>query len=62
MTEFGIFLLLSFGIRPIFGRAPSFSGMALSNTLEERIPGSVGYPLPGVECRILNEGELISIL
>ncbi|HEY8338927.1 MAG TPA: acyl-CoA synthetase [Egibacteraceae bacterium] len=30
-------------------------GMALSNTLEERVPGSVGSPLPGVEVRVVDE-------
>ncbi|MEX1005666.1 MAG: acyl-CoA synthetase [Acidimicrobiia bacterium] len=31
-------------------------GMALSNPLDgERVPGSVGYPLPGVEMRIVDE-------
>jgi malonyl-CoA/methylmalonyl-CoA synthetase len=30
-------------------------GMALSNTLERRVPGHVGEPLPGVEARIVDE-------
>jgi malonyl-CoA/methylmalonyl-CoA synthetase len=30
-------------------------GMALSNTLERRVPGKVGVPLPGVEVRIVDE-------
>ena len=30
-------------------------GMGLSNTLAERVPGSVGYPLPGVEVRVVDD-------
>ena len=30
-------------------------GMALSNTLEQRHPGHVGWPLPGVETRIVDD-------
>lgn len=30
-------------------------GMALSNTLDSRVPGSVGYPLPGVEVRLVDD-------
>lgn len=30
-------------------------GMALSNTLASRVPGKVGFPLPGVEVRIVDE-------
>lgn len=30
-------------------------GMALSNTLEERVPGTVGYPLPGVRARLVDD-------
>ena len=30
-------------------------GMGLSNTLDSRVAGSVGYPLPGVEARIVDE-------
>jgi malonyl-CoA/methylmalonyl-CoA synthetase len=30
-------------------------GMALSNTLEVRVPGHVGQPLPGVETRVVDE-------
>ncbi len=33
-------------------------GMALSNPLHsERIPGTVGFPLPGIQARIV-DGEL----
>lgn len=34
-------------------------GMALSNTLERRVPGHVGWPMPGVEIRLDDEGELL---
>ncbi len=30
-------------------------GMALSNTLARRVPGHVGWPLPGVETRLVDE-------
>ena len=30
-------------------------GMALGNTLDQRVPGHVGWPFPGVEVRIVNE-------
>jgi malonyl-CoA/methylmalonyl-CoA synthetase len=30
-------------------------GMALSNTLDRRVPGHVGVPLPGMEVRILDD-------
>lgn len=30
-------------------------GMALSNTLDERVPGTVGYPLPGVRARLVDD-------
>jgi malonyl-CoA/methylmalonyl-CoA synthetase len=30
-------------------------GMALSNTLASRVPGKVGFPLPGVEVRIVDD-------
>jgi malonyl-CoA/methylmalonyl-CoA synthetase len=30
-------------------------GMALSNTLERRVPGHVGEPLPGVEVRVVDD-------
>ena len=30
-------------------------GMGLSNTLDSRVAGSVGYPLPGVQARIVDE-------
>jgi malonyl-CoA/methylmalonyl-CoA synthetase len=30
-------------------------GMALSNTLEERVPGHVGWPLPGMQVRIVDD-------
>jgi malonyl-CoA/methylmalonyl-CoA synthetase len=30
-------------------------GMALSNTLERRVPGHVGEPMPGMEIRLLDE-------
>lgn len=30
-------------------------GMALSNTLEERVPGTVGFPLPGVSARLVDD-------
>jgi malonyl-CoA/methylmalonyl-CoA synthetase len=30
-------------------------GMALSNTLDVRVPGHVGWPLPGVETRVVDE-------
>lgn len=33
-------------------------GMALSNTLDRRVPGHVGWPFPGVEAMIDEEGEL----
>lgn len=33
-------------------------GMALSNTIERRIPGHVGWPFPGVEAMIDQEGQL----
>src|SRR5690606_31738335 len=32
-------------------------GMALSNTLDTRVPGHVGEPLPGVEVRIVDDDE-----
>jgi malonyl-CoA/methylmalonyl-CoA synthetase len=31
-------------------------GMALSNTLDRRVPGHVGWPLPGVEVRLVGDG------
>lgn len=31
------------------------TGMALSNTLDERVPGHVGKPLPGVDVRLVGE-------
>ena len=31
-------------------------GMALGNTLDRRVPGHVGWPFPGVEVRIVDEG------
>lgn len=34
-------------------------GMALSNTLDERIPGSVGYPLPGVRARLVDDAGTV---
>jgi malonyl-CoA/methylmalonyl-CoA synthetase len=33
-------------------------GMALSNTIERRVPGHVGWPFPGVEAMIDEEGQL----
>jgi malonyl-CoA/methylmalonyl-CoA synthetase len=30
-------------------------GMALSNTLEQRVPGHVGWPLPGMQVRIVDD-------
>lgn len=30
-------------------------GMGLSNTLDSRVAGSVGYPLPGVEARVVDD-------
>ncbi len=30
-------------------------GMVLSNTLEQRVPGHVGWPLPGVEVRLVGD-------
>jgi malonyl-CoA/methylmalonyl-CoA synthetase len=33
-------------------------GMALSNTLERRVPGHVGWPLPGIEARIVDEAGI----
>ena len=33
-------------------------GMALSNTIERRIPGHVGWPFPGVEAMIDADGQL----
>jgi malonyl-CoA/methylmalonyl-CoA synthetase len=30
-------------------------GMALSNTLDRRVPGHVGWPLPGIEARIVDD-------
>lgn len=36
-------------------------GMALSNRLDERVDNAVGWPLPGVEARLVNEdGSLIT--
>jgi malonyl-CoA/methylmalonyl-CoA synthetase len=32
-------------------------GMALSNTLASRVPGKVGFPLPGVEVRIVDDAH-----
>jgi malonyl-CoA/methylmalonyl-CoA synthetase len=34
-------------------------GMALSNTIEQRTPGHVGWPFPGVEAKIDEEGQLL---
>ena len=34
-------------------------GMALSNTIERRIPGHVGWPFPGVEAMIDADGQLV---
>jgi malonyl-CoA/methylmalonyl-CoA synthetase len=34
-------------------------GMVLSNTLEQRVPGHVGSPMPGVSLRQLDDGELL---
>ena len=31
-------------------------GMALSNALEQRVPGHVGWPLPGVDVRLIGDG------
>jgi malonyl-CoA/methylmalonyl-CoA synthetase len=33
-------------------------GMALTNTLERRVPGHVGVPFPGVEARVVDEAGL----
>jgi malonyl-CoA/methylmalonyl-CoA synthetase len=34
-------------------------GMVLSNTLDRRVPGHVGEPMPGVEVELLDDGELL---
>lgn len=34
-------------------------GMVLSNTLDERVPGHVGWPFPGVEVRLEDSGGLL---
>jgi malonyl-CoA/methylmalonyl-CoA synthetase len=34
-------------------------GMALSNTINQRIPGHVGWPFPGVEAKIDEDGQLL---
>ncbi len=34
-------------------------GMALSNTIDQRIPGHVGWPFPGVEAKIDEDGQLL---
>ena len=34
-------------------------GMVLSNTLDRRVPGHVGGPMPGVEVRVVDDGELL---
>jgi malonyl-CoA/methylmalonyl-CoA synthetase len=34
-------------------------GMVLSNSLDHRVPGHVGEPMPGVELRQLDDGELL---
>ena len=34
-------------------------GMALSNTIDQRTPGHVGWPFPGVEAKIDEEGQLL---
>lgn len=34
-------------------------GMALSNTMESRIPGTVGVPLPGVQVKLSENQEII---
>ena len=34
-------------------------GMILSNTLDRRVPGHVGEPMPGVEVKLLDDGELL---
>ena len=34
-------------------------GMALSNTIEQRTPGHVGWPFPGVEAMIEEDGQLL---
>lgn len=36
----------------------SETGLIVSNKLEEKIPGSVGYSLPGVQFRIETDGEI----
>ncbi|MGB4759015.1 MAG: class I adenylate-forming enzyme family protein [Candidatus Saccharimonadales bacterium] len=36
----------------------SETGLIASNPLDERLPGSVGYVLPGVELRIQEDGEI----
>ena len=34
-------------------------GMVLSNTIDRRVPGHVGEPMPGVEVKLLDDGELL---
>jgi len=50
-----------FGVKILERYGSSEAGIICSNPYEERIPGSVGYPLPDVKIKLLNEkGEEIT--
>jgi len=47
-----------FGIEILERYGSSETGLIASNLFDERVPGSVGYPLPGVTVRTADDGQL----